>query len=87
MIQCPKCNSLDIIIIGKLYYFLVGMGLIGVGMWLMNFTLLCAGLTGSGLLFLAGAIITKKEYTCENCGYHWDSKNCEYVEETLEEVA
>jgi len=68
---CPRCGSNRVQPRGTLFLALVGVGLIGISIWLLIIP--PVGIAGIllGILFIIAAPLSKGTVQCQDCNYSW----------------
>ena len=83
---CPRCGSNRVQPRGTLFLALVGVGLIGISLWLLIIP--PVGIAGIllGILFIIVAPLSKGMVQCQDCNFNWkypykEKKNEEEIRE------
>ncbi len=68
---CPRCGSNRVQAHGTFFFFLLGIGLIGISIWLL--ILPPIGIAGiiAGLLLIVISPFTKGILQCKDCNFSW----------------
>lgn len=69
---CPRCNSNRVEARGGCFFFLLGLGLASISIWI-TFLFLPAGIVGVvlGLLLMLSSPLMRKMLQCQDCKKAW----------------
>lgn len=71
---CPRCGSNRVIKQGKGYFLLIGVGLIGIGIWLLIIPPIGVPTVIVGLGLMVFGLFTKGFLECRDCKKVWRYK-------------